>query len=237
MTHSNHRRGDRESLSKDYIVITRVDRTNQAQIRYKEGLKNRVKKFLEICANHKPIAIASKEDQGILVNRWMKGWIRDMDSGIHKCISMNEITEDPNPNPRAVTHVVYRDYNSVVNVIKELKEADLGLSVVVSGMFDKVFQICEETQTNPHTVNLSLETFGRTDLLPKEPILSLLTMCGHSLISRHLIENLIQKISEDVLSIEEAAVEMGKQCTCNIFNLESGIELIRKYIELKGSND
>lgn len=237
MTHSNHRRGDRESLSKDYIVITRVDRTNQAQIQYKEGLKSRVKKFLEICAKYKPTAIASKEDQGIVVNRWMKRWQREMDSGIHKCTPMNEITEDPNPNPRAVTHVVYTDYNSVVNVINELKEADLGLSVVVSGMFDKVFQICEETQTSPHTVNLSLETFGRADLLPKEPILSLLTMCGHSLISRQLIEDLIRKISEDVLSVEQAAIEMGKQCTCNIFNVERGIELITKYLETKNSTN
>jgi hypothetical protein len=61
-------------------------------------------------------------------------------------------------------------------------------------------------------------------------------MCGHSLISRHLMENLIKKVSEGVLTPKEAAIEMGKQCTCNIFNVERGIELIRKYLQLKSIN-
>ena len=49
MTHTNHRRGDRRSLEKDYIVLSMVDKNNALQCNYRESYEKRVKKLLEIC--------------------------------------------------------------------------------------------------------------------------------------------------------------------------------------------
>jgi hypothetical protein len=53
-------------------------------------------------------------------------------------------------------------------------------------------------------------------------------MCGHAFISRHLARYLIDRVKQGSLSPEDAAVELGKQCTCNIFNVIRGADLIRK---------
>jgi len=227
MTHTHHRRGDRKSLQNDYVVLAMVTRDYPEQTTYKGPLEERVKKFIEICAKYNPVAIASTDKAGNAM-RYMKGWEKRMDSGIHKSATVEEVAK----NPVAFRHAVYINKEDVINVIRELKDADLGLSVVVSGIFDEVFDICRKVGTGPHTVNLSLETWGKTELLPKEPVLSLLTMCGHAMISRYLIEELINRVKDGKMTPEDAAVEMGKQCTCNIFNPVRGAEIIRQYLGL-----
>jgi hypothetical protein len=233
MTHTHHRRGNIKSLANDYIVITRVDRTNPNQTAYKGELHHRVEQFLTICAKHNPIAIATKDQKLQSVIRWMLGWTKDKDSGIHRCSAIKDVSTSPHPVPRAETHVVFTRKEDVLQAMNEVKQADLGLSVVVSGVFDEVFQVCAEMKTSPHTVNMSLGTWGKTDRLPLEPILSLVTMCGHSMISQHLITHLIQRIRSGIMTPEEAAIEMGKQCTCNIFNVTRGAQILREYLDLE----
>lgn len=227
MTHTNHRRGDRKSLSNDYVVLAMITRDHPEQARYHGPLKERVKRFVEICAKHNPVSIASIDNDGKTA-RYMKGWEKRMDSGIHKSATIEDVAR----NPVTFRHAVYTNKQDVTNVIKELKEADLGLSVVVSGIFDETFDICKKCGAGPHTVNLSLETWGKTELLPKEPVLSLFTMCGHAMVSKYLIEDLINKVKAGKMTPEDAAIEMGKQCTCNIFNPVRGAEIIRQYLGL-----
>jgi hypothetical protein len=191
-----------------------------------------VEQFLKICAKHNPIAIATKDQKLKTVLRWMLGWTKEMNSGIHQCSAIKDICTNPNPVPRAETHVIFTNKEDLKQAICEVKQADLGLSVVVSGVFDEVFQACTEIEMIPHTVNMSLGTWGRTDRLPLEPILSLVTMCGHSMISQHLITHLIERIRSGKLTPEAAAIEMGKQCTCNVFNVTRGAEILKEYLEL-----
>lgn len=231
MTHTHHRRGSIESLANDYVVITRIDRTNPDQITYNGKLNHRVEQFLTICAKHNPIAIATKDRKLNTVIRWMLGWTKEMDSGIHRCSEIAEICTNPNPVPRAETHVIFSRKEDLIHAIDEVRQADLGLSVVISGVFNDVFHVCKETKTHPHTVNISLGTWGKTDRLPLEPVLSLMTMCGHSMISQHLITHLIQRIRLGKMTPEEAAVEMGKQCTCNIFNVKRGVHILREHLD------
>ncbi|MHA1632632.1 MAG: hypothetical protein ACTSXC_07510 [Candidatus Freyarchaeota archaeon] len=228
MTHTHHRRGDRKSLSNDYVILAMVSRECPEQVTYKGPIEARVKKFVEICAKHNPVALGATDMTTGKLLRWMKGWEKRMDSGFHKSATIEEITRAPG----RFRHAVYTNKEDVLKVVRELKEADLGFSVVVSGLFDEVFDICKKAGTGPHTVNLSLGTWGRTDLLPPEPILSLITMCGHAMISRHLVEHLIKRVKAGKMTPEEAAVEMGKQCTCNIFNVERAARIIREYLGL-----
>lgn len=233
MTHTHHRRGSGKSLANDYVVITRIDRTNPDQTTFNGALNHRVEQFLTICAKHNPIAIATKDQKLETVIRWMFGWTKEMNSGIHQCSAINDVCTNPNPVPRAETHVIFTNKEDMIHAIHEVKRADLGLSIVVSGVFDEVFQACAEIETNPHTVNMSLGTWGKTDRLPLEPILSLVTMCGHSMISQHLITHLIERIRAGTLTLEAAAIEMGKQCTCNVFNVTRGAQILREHLNLK----
>jgi len=49
------------------------------------------------------------------------------------------------------------------------------------------------------------------------------------MISPRLAEKMIDMAQKGVKTPEEAAVELGKQCTCNIFNTVRAAEIIRRH--------
>ena len=222
MTHTNHRRGSKESLEGDFVLLSMVDKTRMAQINYKGPYKDRIKRLLSICAAHNPVGLTARLPDTRL--RYMKFWESSMDSGIYKLTSKEEIQRAENID--YICHTVFTNKNDVEAVLQGLKEADLGISIVISGIFEAVAEICENVGLTPHTVNMSLGTWGKTELLPKSPVLELCTMCGHAMISPKLAEKMIDPVRKGVLTPEEAAVELGKQCTCNIFNTVRAAEII-----------
>lgn len=227
MTHTNHRRGSRESLAKDFVILSMIEPTSEAQRSYRGPLEGRVRRFLEICGGHGPVAIATRAEGRRL--RYLKGWTPEMDSGIHQASTLEEVIGCKEIEG-GVGHAVYTDREAVVEALRELREEDLGLSIVVSGVFEEVFEACRRAGLNPHTVNMSLGTWGRVELLPDEPILELCTMCGHAMISRRLAEAMIERVGSGALTPEAAAVELGKQCTCNIFNTVRAAEIIKRTV-------
>jgi hypothetical protein len=54
MTHTHHRRGSRESLQQDFVVLAMIDPAVKAQHTYGGPLNERVRRFLEICGKHNP---------------------------------------------------------------------------------------------------------------------------------------------------------------------------------------
>ncbi len=225
MTHTHHRRGSRESLERDYVVLSMIDPAVQPQHSYGGPLGPRVRKSLEICGRHGPVALLAKTDGRRL--RYLEGWSPDMDSGAHHVSTLQEIVKCEELADEGIGHAVYTNKDAVVGVLKELKEADLGISIVVSGIFDEVFEACREAGIEPHTVNMSLGTWGRTDLLPEPAIMELCTMCGHAMVSPRLVEAMVERVRRGAKTPEEAAVELGKQCTCNIYNTVRAAEIIR----------
>ena len=94
---------------------------------------------------------------------------------------------------QAIFACVYNDKKTMSNMLKELKEADCRLSVVVG-------------------------VFGNQENIPEEAILDITTMCGHHCISPALVKDLAEKIRNEQLSKGEAVIRLTKLCTCNIFN-------------------
>ena len=226
MTHTHHRRGSRESLMTDFVVLSMVDREVRAQHSYRGPQRKRVKRFFEICERHGPVALVARAEGRRL--RYMKGWEPGMDSGIHHSSTLEEIVRCDELADEGIGHAVYTGIEAVKAVLKELKEADLGISIVVSGIFDVVFEACREVGIVPYTVNMSLGTWGKTELLPDEPILELCTMCGHSMVSPRLAEAMVGRVRRGLVTPEEAAVELGKQCTCNIYNTVRAVEILSR---------
>lgn len=227
MTHTHHRLGDRASLEEDYILLSMIDEKNEAQLNYKGPYDDRIRSVLNICGKHNAIGMSARSNGALTRLRYMKYWDDGMDSGIHKQTSMEKIQKAKNIGP--LCHANFSGKKDLEAALRELKEADLGISIVISGVFDEVFDACKKTGLTPHTVLMSLGTWGKTELLPKSPVLEMCTMCGHGMISRYLVDKLLENVKKGLMKPEEAAVELGKQCTDNIFNTERAVKIIRKY--------
>jgi hypothetical protein len=127
---------------------------------------------------------------------------------------------------RAVVHGVFNDPKKVVAALKQLKSEDLGLSVVVSGLFDKVRECCKSSGLTPHTVNNALGRWGRTGRLPPPDVLEINTMCGHGRVTVKLIEGTAAKVERGEMTAEQGAERLFKPCMCGIFNADRAAKLL-----------
>jgi len=191
MTHTLHRRGTAESLSEDYVVLM-LKAIGFNDTDYVPKLQE----FLRICLRHNPVNIGC-ETKGSMAE-----------------FSAEEIIADT----RGDTHAVFDNPQAVASALRDLKEADLGLSVVVSGIFETLDKCLEEAGLKHHTANFSLGIWGRTEKLPENAILEITTMCGHAMIATNLVRAMIEEIRVGRKTPEEAARVLTPNCTCGIFN-------------------
>ena len=123
---------------------------------------------------------------------------------------------------------VLKNKEELTSCLKELKERKrkAGVSVVVSGLFDEVNDCLKKLDLFPHTVLFSLGHFGKIELLPKEEVLQITSMCGHHMISPRLVEKLVGDIKDGKITTEEAVRMMAKQCVCAAFNQTRAAKLM-----------
>lgn len=129
---------------------------------------------------------------------------------------------------KAYVCAVFSDRSRLKEALKRIKEADLGMSVVVSGNYEVVFDILKEVGIKPHTVNMSLGIFGKKDLLPREEVLAFSTMCGHGIVPANRVENVIEKVKSGKLTPEEGAKRLASTCTCGIFNPKLAAQMLKR---------
>jgi len=173
------------------------------------GATPRLVEALRILAQFDPVNLGDMKTGSI--------WARDY--------NLKRIVESATDT--SVFHGVYRDVESAKKVVKALKEANLGMSVVVSGLYDEVSAMSHDIGVKPHTVFASIGVWGKTKLLPERgEVLDIITMCGHGMVSRYLVTKLAKDVQTKKISSDEAARTMAKCCTCGIFNVERCKELI-----------
>jgi len=132
----------------------------------------------------------------------------------------------------SVLHYVFTDKETVVQVLEEIRKADLGISIVLSGLFDEVEECCKRTDLKPHTVEHSAGVMGRTERLPDERILGITTMCGHGLVAANLVLEMVKRIRRGKLSIEEAAAKLAGPCICGVFNPKRAERLLSELVSV-----
>ncbi len=132
----------------------------------------------------------------------------------------------------SIAHAVFIDEDTVAAVLKEVKEADLGVSVVVSGLMDNVQRCARAAGTRRHTLEWSLGIWGRTDLLPADDILQITTMCGHGMVAASLAERMALEVRRGRMSPEDAALQLARPCVCGIFNPVRAAALLRAMAQL-----
>jgi len=213
MTHSLHRLGDHASLEKDYVVFALTAAGVYGKdLGHSVGSAAKKERFFDIVASYHPVNMSVSPTQDRRRLALAAGYtLEQLREGI---CDKSEI------------YSVFKDLDSVKKILKELKKKDLGLSIVVSGLFDEIFGCCKEESISPHTVNMSAGILGKRSSLPGTKILEITTMCGHSLVSSRLAKHLIEKVKRKQMSSEAAARVLAKQCVCGIFNTARAAELI-----------
>ena len=168
---------------------------------------------------HDPVCLACRrvERDKTTRYRYVKGWEESRDAAK---LPYSTLVEIGDLRDIKWGSAVYDDPSDVEAVVAELKEADLGISVVVSGLFGGVRSACEGAGIEPHTVNMSAGTHGRLELLPGAGILEITSMCGHHMVSPYLVAHMAREVRAGRLKLGEASVELARQCTCNFFNVE-----------------
>jgi hypothetical protein len=206
MTHTHHRIGPIESLKKDFVVLVMASRL----IKYEDEV-SKFRKVMEILRKYNPVNLGNM----VVGNKY---WRDEEDI-------RSKFREYGN-----IVHGVYTSTEQVKEVLEELKEVNLGLSVVITGVYEEVFKILKEVGLKPHTINLSLGVWGRTEKLPPKEVLEITTMCGHCMVSPSLVMKMISEIKKGRLSPASAAVELARPCVCGVFNVKRAEELLRKLI-------
>ena len=206
MTHSLHRRGSAESLQNDYVILaTPAVGFNQ------EGSKEKLLKMLDIIYELGPTNIGSYEC-----------------GTIYSGATFEQIREKLSGVPRV--RCSFADKAKVREFVRRVKELDLGLSLTISGLTSEVEEMAREMGIRPHSVNLSLNIWGKTGDLPSEEVLEFLTMCGHGMVSRHLVERLLEQVKAGRRTPRQAAILVAQPCVCGIFNVERAEKLFGRHV-------
>ncbi len=196
MTHTLNRRGLSEDRPNDEIIILCM-----AQQKQKAQKQDAMKEITRTILKYKPDNIMGApfgaDDETIIATSARAGIIT----------------------------AVFNNNEDVKCVIEEIKSKKLGVSVVLSGLFRDVREVCSASKMKEHTYHISLGVFGRTDRLPDENTLKITTQCGHALISPYLVKDIVKKIRKGRMTSEEGAKLLVKPCVCGIGNPKK-IEII-----------
>ena len=203
MTHTLHRRGARESLNRDYVMLCIA-----AKGINEEGADEKMREFLRTVIKYGAVNYG------------------DMRTGNSFCCNPDEIINKVTST--SIVHGVFTDKATVAKVMRSLKQAHMGMSVVVSGPFASVEEAGKEAGIVPHSRDFSAGIWGKTDKLAKPELLECTTMCGHAMISANLVEDIVKRIKAGAINARQGSLEIGRVCCCGIYNPARAERILRK---------
>ncbi|HOQ99575.1 MAG TPA: hypothetical protein PLJ35_12205 [Anaerolineae bacterium] len=202
MTHTLHRLGTPESLHDDYVVLAMSGKgVNET------GSHVPLRRFMEIALELNPVNAGESRTGNILTRS-----IDEVMAGIEDISTI---------------HAVYTDPASVATLLRRVSEEQLGISVVVSGLFDRVCSTAGEAGVRQHTVEYSLGVWGQVDRLPNTDVLQIVTMCGHNMVTAESIERAVRDIRQGRATPLDAARALAGKCVCGIFNPVRAARLLK----------
>jgi hypothetical protein len=195
MTNTLHRQGAKKNLQNDYVIFAHT-----AKGVNREGSAPKLQEFMRICLKYNPVNMGDAKQGSLLQD----------DIEIQKLIAGQK--------DGAGAAAVFTDLDTLQQVIEELIDADLGLSINVSGLLDEVRDCCRRAGIERHSAEHSLGVWGAKDRLPEREIMEFTTLCGHGMVSFNLIRKMIEYVRIRRLTPKEAAKVMAKCCECGVFN-------------------
>lgn len=207
MTNTLHRKGSTEDLKGDYVIFTSIAKD------FKPGTAPKIHEFLKICNKYGPINIGSSKLGSVLQND----------------VEFNDLITHLKDG--STSGAVFTDVDTLQKVIADLIEADLGISINVSGLLDGVHECCGKNGITRHSAEQSLGFWGAKDRLPERDVLEINTLCGHGLVSFNFIHKMMDEVRMRKRTPKEAAVIPGKCCECAVFNTSRAEKLLEKVLE------
>jgi hypothetical protein len=207
MTNTLHRRGKTESLKGDFVVFATPSRSMSPE------LPDKMRRFTELCLKYKPVNVGRFENMAL----------RRVDSRNIEKEMEGEI---------ALT-ATFDNLEAVASLVDDLKAADLGVPINISGLLQEVRQCCKKVGLERHSVEQSLGIFGRKDRLPPREIVEMNTMCGHGMVSFNLIKKILEEVKAGRMTVQDGAYHLAKPCECGAFNPTRAKELLEN-LRMKG---
>lgn len=112
MTHTLHRRGTPGNLANDYVVFA----MSAKGINEKDSA-TKMRQFMQIAQRYNPVNLG------------------DMKTGNTYSVGTEKVMADIKDT--SIVHAVFTDLETVAKVVQEVKDADLGMSVIISGLLDR----------------------------------------------------------------------------------------------------
>ena len=200
MTHTLHREGVKKD-SKDYVFLAMVEGNDPQKL---ENLSD----LFKIILKHKPINYTGKA-------------------------LFPDPANDQLPQIYKRTKIgmaVFDKREAMLKALQEIKDRELGVSVVVSGLFSNIKEDCRKLGLPMHTVNYSLGVWGKREKLPDPKVTEITTMCGHGLVSFNLVQSLVKEIRRGKKTLGEAADILAKPCVCGVVNTARARELLQAMV-------
>jgi hypothetical protein len=225
MTNTLHRYGNAESFRDDFVVFAMCCRGINDQ----EALP-RLRRFLEMAVPFGPVNLGDARHGGAL--RPCKSlnptahWNRDLQPDFAEVIRGLD-------HPTTVA-AVFDDRVKAQEFVKKVREEDLGLSINVSTSIEGAESCCDAASIHRHSVGYSLGFEGKTEKLPNSQVLTVMTMCGHGMISSSLAKKMIDWVKEGRRTPQQAVTYMARFCSCGVFNPTRAIRVLedaRRHIE------
>ena len=209
MTHSLHREGPLDLLNQEYVLFIYPARG----FNY-DGSGPKSRRLMEMLYTQSPA--------NILVSTLRK----NMYFGIPQEEILKSIKDG------AKIYSVFNEKEKIKKTLAKIMEMDEGISIMVSGVADRVREVAAELGLNPHTINLSLGIHGRTDRLPPADIRQFTTMCGHGMVSPRLVRDVIRRIKTGKLDLWEASLIVAAPCACGIVNPYRSVEMLKDLVPM-----
>jgi hypothetical protein len=208
MTNTLHRLGDAASFHDDFIVFAIASKG-----RNDAGALEVLRTFLKMAVPFKPVNLGDARKGGSVrpsqVNP-LAHWNRDSAPNFDAVINgLQHVT---------TVAAVFDNQLAAEGFVKEVRKADLGVSINISTSINGAVQCCQAAQIPRHSVGYSLGFEGKTEKLPSTPVLMLTTMCGHGMIASSLGKKMIDWVKEGRRTPEQAAAYLQRFCSCGVFN-------------------
>lgn len=206
MSHTLHRQGTPENLAHDFPMHAMPARGFNH-----EDARPKLQKFLQIAHGHNPVNLGDVK----LGNQYVTDY-----GELYDKLTISS------------THAVLANEEDLTALLAEVKQAELGMSLTISGLFEKLFACCARAGVQPHAVEHSLGVLGKTNKMPEEEISQVTTMCGHGMVAQGLVRRLVRKVKKGEMTPQAAGIELAKPCRCGIFNPVRAAALIDEYCAL-----
>lgn len=217
--YARERRAGLAPVENDYIVFAMASRDLND-----ENLVEKYRKFLALALRHNPVNVGDGTKGGLYrpqpnLNP-LAHWRRDQRPDAERVVREIE--------GHTVVAAVFTSSEDLEGFVRDLREADLGVSVNISAPMDAARRCCREVGLRRHSVEYSLGFQGRVERLPERVVLEIGTMCGHGMISHNLVKKLLDWIKEGRRTPQEATKYLARFCICGVFNTSRAEKLFEK---------